>query len=665
VISRDWEFDNPDEDAEKEKMADFFNFVLDKMRGSFLSVLENILTSKQNGYSVNEIVWQPVDYEGKQMWGVWKIKLRPYDSFEFFLDTHGNIQKLEQVYGLERIVIQPEKYIHHVNRADVDEVFGQSDLRAAYRPYWEKDIINKFWNIHLERHGSGFMWASQEGALNTENRAALENLLKNITARTGAIVPKDVELHIEHPTDTKAFQEAINQKDRAMARAILMPNLLGLTDQGKVGSFSQSDTQLKVFLWILKSDTKALEETLNEQFFKPLAVFNFGTEDFPKFKFNSLSAEQINDIAEVWSKLIQTGAAERSDSDEDWIRELMGVPEKDEATVAKPETPNIPNKAKGDDPLNDINDDNVNDDFIEGQTEEKKLSMLKCFEHTPWLSRVDFARQENLQEDEYESMLSDLSDELARAHMSIDKQVSKLVGEKSFGAVNPKAVETINFPKKQMAGIRRTLTNHLHTTLDESTALARKELPSRRMASLIPTGMDLTKAERFVQSKSFKITGDVTGIVESSVKGTLQNAIRYDWTLNDTINQINRDVGEYLPEYDAIGRPVSKIARIETIARTSISDAVNNARQSLFESDELRGFVQAFEYSAIMDDRTTDVCAYLDTKIRRDFGDQTPPNHYNCRSILIPVTVADDWDGKQDPVGAKVGTPHKGFGITE
>ena len=60
--------------------------------------------------------------------------------------------------------------------------------------------------------------------------------------------------------------------------------------------------------------------------------------------------------------------------------------------------------------------------------------------------------------------------------------------------------------------------------------------------------------------------------------------------------------------------------------------------------DNMRGM----EYSAIMDSRTTEVCSGLDGKIFKMSDPQLdnlrPPNHYNCRSVLVPVTVFDDVD---------------------
>jgi SPP1 gp7 family putative phage head morphogenesis protein len=90
------------------------------------------------------------------------------------------------------------------------------------------------------------------------------------------------------------------------------------------------------------------------------------------------------------------------------------------------------------------------------------------------------------------------------------------------------------------------------------------------------------------------------------------------------------------------------------------SASFNYARQAFFESPENKGFIVAYQYSAIMDRATTPICRALDGRINRDFGRYKPPNHFLCRSVLIPITVIDDWDGKEDSFPSI--QPQEGFG---
>jgi SPP1 gp7 family putative phage head morphogenesis protein len=84
---------------------------------------------------------------------------------------------------------------------------------------------------------------------------------------------------------------------------------------------------------------------------------------------------------------------------------------------------------------------------------------------------------------------------------------------------------------------------------------------------------------------------------------------------------------------------------INTIVRTISTNIFNQARKDVANDPKIKGFVKMYEYSAIMDARTSEVCTMLDGKIypieSPIFASITPPNHFNCRSVLVYVTEAD------------------------
>ena len=145
------------------------------------------------------------------------------------------------------------------------------------------------------------------------------------------------------------------------------------------------------------------------------------------------------------------------------------------------------------------------------------------------------------------------------------------------------------------------------------------------------------------------------------VQQVLENGVKYDKTLNQIIAALMEDTNlmQLLPEVDAAGRAINIPARLENIARTNTADALNQARQALFGQPEFRGFVLAYEYSAILDDRTSEYCEIMNGLIRKDWGSGAPPAHFQCRAILIPVTIVDEWDRKESTLPNI--QPQKGF----
>lgn len=732
IIARGYMFEIDSEDPEQEKQAEFFHSVIDQMAGSFSEKLKFILSGLQNGFSISEKVYKTIEWDKKPYWGLDDIKLKPWDTFTFMVDQYGSTNALKQsmTIGAEKEV-PLEKVVHWVHQPDLDRWYGESDLRAAYRAWWSKDITIKFQNIHLERHGSGLPVITREEGASADPtmKSKLLNILNRLTVRTGIILPRHHKLEMHMPQKTESFENAVAQHDKSIAKALLVPNLLGLSEQGQTGSYSQSQTQFDVFLWVMEDICNSVAECLNEQVFTELSLWNFGKQSFPKFKFEPMTEAQKVELAKAWSDLVQKGAVINSDRDENYLRNLVGFPDKmppDEsgdpddvadiflngaqvtsligliASVGKgeisrdtaielivtsfpisravaekilPENTAIGPKAEGEiggSGSGDTNPDDPNDtepdedDEAGGQDPErdKPVDEFSFVASTGgrWMRRVNFkeiSRGMDRAEADFSMQIAAL---MGRARLSIENQIQKIAGERSFGNIELKEFEAIAIPKGIVSKLKKLTRLQLKGVFDENFNRAAIELPKKINSAQI-VGMDKTRADRFLASKSIKITDILNNDTLKAVGQVLENGIKYDKTLKDIMIALETEtsVTNLLPEVDNAGRVINIPARLENIARTNIADAVNQSRMSLFGRPEFKGFVVAYEYSAIMDQRVSDVCESLDGKIKRDWGEYTPPNHYQCRSILVPVTAIDEWDGNEHNIPASV-KPLQGFG---
>jgi SPP1 gp7 family putative phage head morphogenesis protein len=649
IISRDWYFDvkhdeeTGEADAEQQKMADLFTAVIEQIKGAWSDKITEILSAINNGFSICEKIYKPIMHEGATYWGIDDIKLRPFDTFNdggFVVDKHGNLIEIKQTFGgAEEIKIPQDKVVHFVNQPDIDRFYGESDLRAAHRAWWSKDIAIKFQNIHLERHAHGFVVAKiTEGNLSSGQQGDLQDAINNITINTAMQIPSNVEIETVQPLNTMAYEKAIQMYNTAIARSVLVPNLLGLSEQGPHGSRALGDTQFIGFLWVLNAIDSRLCETINEQIFRQLAMWNFGTEEFPRYKTEPLSDQEQLELAKGWGELIKSGAVTKSDSDERHIRQRLGMPEKAESEDDEPmEVPDIA-------------------EWINQQPKPEDIT--KEMSDKPWLKRINFAKVERQWTNADNGLSNSINKIMADIKVSIVKQVEKIGGDRSWGNVNPAEAQTVVIQKKDTSNLRKTLRVDLSGIFNDAYDNASRELPPRKFRR-IGIGMDKTQSEKFINSRMMQLTGIIEQRIIDAVALSLQNAITYDKSLKDTIAQLDKDLGDYLPEVDAAGRAVNRPARIENIVRTETGKAINMGRLSLFSDPQLKGFVQAYEYSAILDDRTTDICEHLHGKVLRDFSHYAPPNHYQCRSLLVPVTQVDDWNGKESPSPRK--EPMKGF----
>lgn len=176
----------------------------------------------------------------------------------------------------------------------------------------------------------------------------------------------------------------------------------------------------------------------------------------------------------------------------------------------------------------------------------------------------------------------------------------------------------------------------------------------------------------YAKSRSFWITGIIKeDILKQARNFVFQYAKEHPgWEVMPDGEKVGFEEGlyktlrEFLPTRDKAGNMINVAARSEVVARTNMMDVYNLARYQVMNSPGLKGWVQAYRYTAIIDSATTTICRHLHGKI---FTDETlngyvPPNHYNCRSMLLPVTRLDqNWEAEmrqQGPVDVK---PAAGF----
>lgn len=104
----------------------------------------------------------------------------------------------------------------------------------------------------------------------------------------------------------------------------------------------------------------------------------------------------------------------------------------------------------------------------------------------------------------------------------------------------------------------------------------------------------------------------------------------------------------------------------ETIARTEAATLFSHGQMAeMMESPSVVGF----RFFAVIDDRTTETCAYLDGKefLKGDADGVYPPLHHNCRSTIEEVFLWDKqpkWQTPEDVLSgaAKAQRPLPGFG---
>ena len=153
VLSTGWDIKPPDDPTpEEEQAAKFVKWNLEEwLDGSLDDDMLESLTACDFGFSITELCWRPVlDGEWKGRIGLWKLATRRPNDFAFRVDAHDNllpdgIEQFGKMYPRDRFVL------YSVGK-EFDNWYGQSDLRPAYRAWWMKDNVLRWWGIFLDRY---------------------------------------------------------------------------------------------------------------------------------------------------------------------------------------------------------------------------------------------------------------------------------------------------------------------------------------------------------------------------------------------------------------------------------------------------------------------------------------------------------------------------------
>lgn len=323
---------NADTDEGK-KIASWVNSRLYDMDDSIQYYLREMLTALDFGRSITEKVWGlktvPVDPEeenSREEQMVVPVKLKTYDprSLEIKLDNKMRLEGVVQKTKKGDITIPADKLLIYTHEKEFGDHYGQSVLRAAYKPWIIKEFLQKFWNIALERYGTPFstMQVPQGGSLKTAMA-----LMDQVKHKAGIPLPEGYEMDIHNLANTgMSFKEAIEYQDRMIARAMLIPDLV--FGNSESGAYALSKTHAAFFLLRLNGIYQEIGDIISKYLIKPLVQYNYGdVKEFPELKFSDVAEEDKTELMTIVTQLLQGKVIAPS---EDWIRERLGIPQADE-----------------------------------------------------------------------------------------------------------------------------------------------------------------------------------------------------------------------------------------------------------------------------------------------------------------------------------------------
>lgn len=609
------------QDEGQEDMANEIQDRIKKGVPNILAKLEEMLDAYSKGFSLTEPVF---GFLNDGYLTIRDLKTRHPNSFIIHTDDPGNVVKIEQTQGFsgKRIEIDPHQLIHYINRPKYQNPYGTSDLRSAYAPYLAKKHTFRWFSIFMENAASPKPVGKYPNNSPDGFARKLHNILKKFQAKTSFVVPKGVEVDfLETKSNGEAYVKAINLFNAFIGRSLFMPDLSGFSgSETSGGSFSLGENQIKLMMIHLMKRRSNFEELINHRIIAPMVEANYGkVENPPLLKFNEVMEDDVGGFAELFLKAINGKAYVPSDAEINHFRSLIKFPEGDveraeaakEEETEKGEDSGDGNEEGGDNP--EIEEDNEN---LEDEVKENRFK-APAGGHQ---SKVDVKAIMSVFDASIERFKND-------TELIVDETFSNLVSQ----IKKKKIIEKVDIDKisklnvKNLTKIKKALTSQFMDMYQSGEKFAMIEILGQKNFS------EPLVDERFIrilEAETFQFIGDWEYKVSQALRIQLIEAIKDGKPIQSIIDFI-----------DDYGRESARIS-LDRFARTKITEVFNKGRLNFFNEQDV---VVGYQYSAILDGRTTVVCAGLHGKKFKKGTEPIPPLHFNCRSLLIPITRFEEF----------------------
>ncbi len=640
----------------------------------FSDMLKDMLQAYEYGFSISEKIFA-CDSKGKLF--LKDLKPRHPSTWLLHTDKHGNMTRYEQKAMTESVDANPDSIIHYINNPKHQNPYGRSDLYPAFQAWMTKRHITRFYAIFLEKAASPTPVGKYDRRADQKAIDDMYAAIKQFQTKTALVIPKEFEMEfLESKSSGEAYIKGINLFNMFIGRAMFLPDLLGY--QGAEtggGSFSLGEHQISVFLKHIARRREIVQRIVNNHFVKPICMYNYGMmENFPKWKLNPLSDEDAQKQAELWIKAATAKLWTVTPEEVNHLRGIVKFPKSSvvditEALPVGPDgqnlDPNDPNAEPqfdengkpipggGDDPSGKAGptDPTAADKGAFGKGKEaggkgpdeapapgkgkapgdktEKPPLKKKFEvdlskmRGDFHKKVDFAHVEDVMKANIARILTEAKPIVADMFEDLYDQIQK---KKIIQSQDLDKAGTISLKwKKRLQLVFKKNFRHLYND-GKASGKAEVSLPAdHQFAANIPHDEFLD----FLDQESFRYIGDYEYTILKRVKDELVKAIKDGRPLSEVISVLDNE-----------GMVLSDVS-IERFARTKTTEVFNKGRKAYFDET---GVVSAYQYSAILDDRTSDICAGLDGCIFEAEAAPIPPLHFNCRSVLIPITKFENYE---------------------
>jgi len=341
ILRARWFVQPASEDKQDEEIAEFVNKALFELQTiTWANFLRQALLMLDFGHMVFEKVFDIQEVDGNEMVVLHKFAPRMPKTIKNWTLKNGKPGIRQLTKEAKEYEIPIEKLLIFTNDQEGDNRDGVSILRAAYKHWHFKDKFYIIDAIAFEKHGIGVPYVKMIGGTSAEDKAAATTIAKNMRAHHQAHIVHGDNVEVGF-VDMKAGalrdpQPSITHHNREITKSVLAQFLeLGATE---TGSRALSQDHSEMFLKSLEAVADNIIDVINRYAIPQLVDLNWnGVKEYPKLAYNGISRVDVDRLANAYQTLSFAGAIHPTQADEQYLRELLALPERTEEDIAEQE----------------------------------------------------------------------------------------------------------------------------------------------------------------------------------------------------------------------------------------------------------------------------------------------------------------------------------------
>lgn len=224
-----------------------------KMHNLYREILDAVFC----GYSIQEVVWAPVDGFIKPI----KIEQKPHEWFGF--DSNNVLERREGGYD-NWVPAEERKFLLSRNRASYKNPYGEGLLSMCFWPTTFKKGGIQFWAIFLEKFGMPHIYGKLPSSATSDQRSELLTTLHRMIRDAVAVIPDNSSVDFMESKITGSsdlYERHAKYHDSEISKVVLGHSAAADSTPNRLGG---EDVSLSVREDLVDSDSLLICETVNE-----------------------------------------------------------------------------------------------------------------------------------------------------------------------------------------------------------------------------------------------------------------------------------------------------------------------------------------------------------------------------------------------------------------